>query len=206
MGWTFIRTASRDRFDVVRKEVEYETDDYVQKVIDHSVVKNTVYMVVERRPKPGIEWKPNPAYVNDPDGTFRWIAVFLTKVASDSYHNFGYKDLCETQGPYVATCPKRLIAAASPLRDENSYAAQWRRACLEAVAKNTELRARMKVWPEGATIKLNRPVRFADGYESDTFKASTIRRGGRTQRILIGQNGGLYRVSNLSEIGYTVVQ
>lgn len=206
MGWTFFSSNGRSRVELVKKELEYETDHFTQKVLDHSEVGSTVYLLVERRPKPGVKWEPNATYVNDDDGAFRWIAVFLTKFdphARDGY-NFGYKDLEESMGPLERQCPKRIITAASPLRDETKgYAAKWRQACLENLRKKAEARA--NPLRDGTKIKLNRPVRFTDGYEDDTFTARTIVYRGRNKRVLVGQNGGLYRVTGLSEIGYTVI-
>jgi hypothetical protein len=206
MGWTFLRTASRSRIDIVRKEVEYETESITQRVIDHSEAGSTVYMLVERKPKPGVAWEPHHTYVNDPDGTIRWIAVFLTKLSSGSDYNFGYKDLDETMGPIECDCPKRIIAAASPLRDETQgYAGEWRRRCLENVEKKSAAKAKRNALSDGAKIKLNRPVRFTDGYVGDTFTARTINRRGRNLRVFVGQNGALYRVKGLQNIGYTII-
>jgi sigma54-dependent transcription regulator len=76
MGWTFQPSQGRDRVEIIRPLLDYETDTYTQKVIDHAVVGTTVYLLVCRAPKAA--WKPNDTYINDADGSFRWIAVFLT--------------------------------------------------------------------------------------------------------------------------------
>jgi hypothetical protein len=90
MGWTFMPSRGRDRLEIISPLLDYETDAYAQKVVDHAVVGTTVYLLVSRTPKAA--WEPSTTYVNDVDGSFRWIAVFLTRKARDGY-DFGYKDL-----------------------------------------------------------------------------------------------------------------
>ena len=56
-------------------------------VLDLAVVGTTVYLLVRRTPK-GL-WEPNNDYLNDADGSFRWIAIFLTRKVRDAF-DFGY--------------------------------------------------------------------------------------------------------------------
>jgi hypothetical protein len=90
MGWTFTQSRGRDRVDIIRNLLDYETDGYAQKVVDHAVVGTTAYLLVQRAPKG--EWQPSSTYINDTDGSFRWIAIFLTRKSRDVY-DFGYKDM-----------------------------------------------------------------------------------------------------------------
>jgi hypothetical protein len=43
------------------------------------------------------------------------------------YHNFGYKDMDESAGPYQAECPERILKLLTPTTSQ--YAQQWRDAC-----------------------------------------------------------------------------
>jgi hypothetical protein len=183
--------------------LDCETDAYAQKVIDHAVVGTTVYLLVARTPKAA--WEPNTSYVNDADGSFRWIAVFLTRKARDAY-DFGYKDLEESMGPVEARCPRRLIAAASPLRHpdpgvEGNYAARWRQKCLDQATAKTKRKAELV---HGATIRLSRVLDFTDGHSGDRFVVEIVARRGRNHTYFRASNGGLYRISDLDRIGYRV--
>jgi hypothetical protein len=202
MGWTYLQSG-RDRIDIIRQQLNYETDAYAQQVIDHAVVGTTVYLLVQRTPKG--EWQPSSTYVNDADGPFRWIAIFLTRKSRDAY-DFGYKDMEESMGPVEARCPKRLIAAASPLRHpdpagEANYAARWRQKCLDLRAAETKRKAELV---HGATIRLSRVLDFTDGYKGDHFTIAIIQRRGRNRTYFRAPDGGLYRIRNLDAIGYRV--
>jgi hypothetical protein len=173
------------------------------KVIDLAVVGTTVYVLCCRTPKAA--WKPDTTYINDPDGSFRWIAVFLTQKARDAY-DFGYKDMCESMGPIEARCPRRIIDAASQLRNadpavEGNYAAQWRQKCLDLPA--AKARRKTELAP-GATIRLSRVLDFTDGYKGDCFVVEIVKWRGRNRTCFRAPNGGLYRISNLDRIGYRV--
>jgi hypothetical protein len=204
MGWTFMPSHGRGRFEIIAKQLDYENDAYTQKVIDQALDGATVYLLAERRPKG--EWRPDSTYINDADGSFRWIGVFLTRKARDAC-DFGYKDMSESMGPRERRCPKRLIAHASPLRnpdlDHNgNYAAQWRRDCLNHRAKQSERRRTKLV--AGTVIRLSRPLEFTDGYKGDLFTIEIVERRGRKQTCFNAPNGRLYRIGNLHAIGYQV--
>jgi hypothetical protein len=69
MGWTFQPSQGRDRVEIIRDLLDYETDAHAQKVIDYAVVGTTIYLLVSRTPKAA--WEPSTTYVNDADGSFR---------------------------------------------------------------------------------------------------------------------------------------
>jgi hypothetical protein len=203
MGWTFMPSRGRDRAEIIRDQLNWENDTFTDKVLDLAVVGTTVYLLICRTPKAA--WEPSTIYVNDADGTFRWIAVFLTRKAREAY-DFGYKDLSECMGPVEASCPRRLIAAASPLRNpdpavEGNYAARWRQKCLDR--STAKARRKTELVP-GATIRLSRALDFADGHRGDLFIVEVVKRRGRNHTCFRAPNGGLYRISNLDEIGYRV--
>jgi hypothetical protein len=203
MGWTFQPSRGRDRVDIIRPLLDYETDTYAQNVVDHAVVGTTVYLLVRRIPKGA--WEPSTVYVNDDDGSFRWIAVFLTRKARDAY-DFGYKDIEEGMGPVQTRCPRRLISAASPLRHsdpaiDRNYAAQWRQKCLNHHAAVSKRKAELV---PGASIRLPCILDFADGYKGDHFVVEVVKRRGRNHTYFRAPNGRLYRITNLDRIGYRV--
>jgi hypothetical protein len=203
MGWTFIPSRGRDRTEIIRDQLNWENDTFTDKVLDLAVVGTTVYILVCRTPKAA--WEPSTEYVNDDDGSFRWIAVFLTRKARDA-HDFGYKDIEEGMGPVEARCPRRLIVAASPLRRpdpavEGNYAARWRQKCLDQ--STAKARRKAELVP-GASIRLSRIIDFTDGYKGDQFVVETVKRRGRNHTYFRAPSGGLYRISNLDRIGYRV--
>jgi hypothetical protein len=205
MGWTFFPGMGKSRLEHCVETIQYENERLAQRVIDSAVVGSVVYMLVEQRYKidlPPEHFEKN-TYIPDPDGTVRAIAVFLTKSnkrASDGY-DFGYKDMDESMGPVEKSCPKRIIDKASPLRDPTGWAGQWRAACLERIEKR---KGKVKLQP-GMKIKLEHSVRFTDGYEEDTFTVDSYQRRGKNRTCFIGQNGGRYRISNMSDRQYSVI-
>jgi hypothetical protein len=157
-----------------------------------------------RRCRPS-QREPSTTYVNEADGSFRWIAVFLTQKARDAY-DFGYKGIEESMGPVEASCPKRIIAAASTLRhpdpsDERNYAARWRQKCLDQATAKTKRKAELV---HGATIRLSRTLDFTDGHKDDRFVVEIVKWHGRNRTYFRASNGGLYRIRNLDKIGYRV--
>jgi hypothetical protein len=203
MGWTYMPSRGRDRAEIVRDQLNWENDTFTDKVLDLAVVGTTVYILVCRTPKAA--WEPSTTYVNEADGSFRWIAVFLTQKARDAY-DFGYKDIEESMGPVEARCPRRLIDNASPLRHpdpavEGNYAARWRQKCLGGSTAKAKRKADLV---PGVSIRLSRVLNFSDGYKGDCFVVEIVKWRGRNRTCFRAPNGGLYRISNLEKIGYRV--
>lgn len=82
-----------------------------------------------------------------------WAAVFkITMIRGpkrdrwtrdDSWdHNFCYKDMDESMGPYQTNCPERILKLLTPT--EHEYAVKWREACW---AKIEAKKARPKIKP-----------------------------------------------------------
>jgi hypothetical protein len=203
MGWTFMPSHGRDRVEIIRGMLTWESDTFANEVIDHAVVGTTVYLLCRRMPKGA--WEPDTTYINDAEGSYRWIAVVLTRKTRDAY-DLGYKEMEESMGPVEAQCPKRIITAASPLRHpdpgiEGNYAARWRQKCLDQAAAKTKRKADLV---HGATIRLSSPLDFTDGHRGDRFVVEIVKRRGRNRTYFRALNGGLYRIRNLDEIGYSV--
>lgn len=128
MGWTHYNGRGRAVVDILKQDVVGGHAAW----LDHEEVGTTVYALLEKRPDhPG--FGPDTTYIPDPDGTYRFIAVFLT---TGSGHAFGYKDMVEGMGPYCWGCPRRLIERASPLAQTewSGWAKTWRDNCLKQAA------------------------------------------------------------------------
>ena len=109
-------------------------------------------------------------------------------------------------GPVEADCPKRIIDAASPLRNpdpavEGNYAARWRQKCLDQATAKAKRKAELV---HGATIRLSSPLDFTDGHRGDRFVVEITKRHGRNNTYFRAPNGGLFRIRNLDKVGYTV--
>jgi len=113
MGWLFCEA---DKASLVKRI----THNYRDRILDQATVGNTLYLLVR---------------ADDCDT----ILVFL--LASDSSFNatphnkWGYKDLCESMGPSVVTCPRRLLDKSTC---SSSYAPEWREACRGYLAAKAE--------------------------------------------------------------------
>lgn len=82
-----------------------------------------------------------------------WAAVFkitMVRVSrEDSWgHNFCYKDMDESMGPYQTNCPERILKLLTPT--EYEHAISWREACWKRI---NDAKARPKLKP-GMKIKL----------------------------------------------------
>lgn len=105
------------------------------RVLDHSIVGlKTFYAAVEQ--------------VHKETGERRvWAAVFLLGYCPKSEHNFGYKDMDESMGPWETECPERILDLLTPT--ESGYANDWRTRCR---AYHAARRARPKI-EVGDTLK-----------------------------------------------------
>lgn len=161
MGWLYTNKSRQQTvMDFFKKELGYDREDKSGEVLDCAVVNlRTAYLAYRVTNK-------------ETGRTFVIGAVCLIHFCK-GYHNFGYKDMDETMGPYVARCPERILRQLSPLDQiephyGSSYhnARKWRKACRDAIARRKEVSA-LKV---GDTIRFFTPVRFTDGSEVDTLR------------------------------------
>jgi hypothetical protein len=66
-----------------------------------------------------------------------FAVIFMLQFYKNDYHNFGYKDMDESVGPYQAECPERILKLLTPTTSQ--YAQQWRDACWAKInAKKTK--------------------------------------------------------------------
>jgi hypothetical protein len=78
--------------------------------------------------------------------------------------------------PVEADCPKRIIAAAPPLRHpdptgDGNYAARWRQKCLDQATAKAKRKAELL---PGTTIRLSRALDFTDGHSGDRFVVEIV--------------------------------
>ena len=120
------------------------------RVLDHALVNmSTFYAAVEQ--------------VNKATGERRvWAAVVLVRFDNRSTyyrgdHNFGWKDMDESCGPYETKCPERILKLLTPT--DNEYALSWRKACWA----NIEKRKARKNLPVGTVLKYGKYVLTIEG-------------------------------------------
>src|SRR5256885_11963600 len=94
------------------------------------------------------------------------IALKQYRLTADGY-NICYKEMDENTGPRESACPERILSLLT--LTTNQYALDWRKRCWDAIEKR---RGAAKV---GQTIRLEKPLKFTDGSEQDTFVVSAGR-------------------------------
>lgn len=128
MGWTtcyyatyYKPNGSVDRRKECDKLYTFEVKDKegnvirTNRVIKSAMVGSTYYAAVEQRSASGEILEV-------------WGAVALTcgKGRTDGTI-WGYKDMCESGGPYESKCPASILALLTPT--DNAYALEWRERC-----------------------------------------------------------------------------
>lgn len=83
-----------------------------------------------------------------------WAAIFLTSTDMKDWHNFSYKDMDETVGPYKRDCPKSILDLLSPT--ESEWANEWRQECYKNLEKKKNPNALSNL-PVGTQIKVVLP-------------------------------------------------
>ena len=169
MGWTYTH---RPRG---MTDAEFFAREYGEKFaakIKATASKNGVFYAAFE-----IDAAEEPNLVPDANGKVRLALIVLTKRAPKSEYNFGWKDMTEFSGPYVGTeCPERILDQLSPFRLEAAFASakysssarwasRWRNECRASAAKRKN-KLKLKT---GMTVKLPKPVTFANGAKLDTF-------------------------------------
>ena len=122
-----------------------------------------------------------------------WALVCLVNYCRD-WHNFGYKDMCESMGPYEAKCPLKVLGLLTPTDSESAN--DWRARCRE----HAERTCKAPVAP-GTVVAFAEPIKFTDGYEGDTFEAVRYKKRGL---VFKAPTGRLYRVTRYKERAFAV--
>jgi len=163
MGWTTMPMPREGANAYLRSMFTWENKDGSARneVLDCAIVRRKVaYLAVKRT-----ETATGKSDV--------WAAVVLLGFyprARDGY-TFGYKDMCESMGPYEDDCPARILKLLTPLEmaethpNSLKYAAEWR---ARAWARIERAKARPTLRP-GVVATLPSPVRYRDGVEGVSF-------------------------------------
>ena len=188
MGWTCYsrrtspKTRAEERAEIVRLYTALVPEaDYTAECLMASKVGSTWYVAIRLTPKAGAaaDALPLRGYVPDATGAIVYAGVILT---SRKDGEWGYKDLCETMGPFEAEAPARLLALLSPLdAGVETHATAWRE---RVAAYHAAKCARPKVRP-GDVVEFDAPIEFVGGLIARRFKAFAYRRHpGARMRIL----------------------
>lgn len=136
MGWLFCES---NKPDLVKRI----TLNYRDRLLDQALVGNTLYLLVKT-------------------DQYDMILVFLL-AADRSFNNipankWGYKDMSESMGPAVKTCPKRLLDKSTCTF---SYAPEWREECRALHAQKAAEAKRLKAMTDG-TYRFTIPETSSD--------------------------------------------
>lgn len=193
MGWTYKRTKRTAR-EELRAYVEDQS--YYPNGFDHPPVPSYYRLldlaIVARK-------EAYMAVLDTRDGKVRaWVFLIDTRTGKDGL-NYGQKEMTETMLPYFFRCPTRILDRLSPVDDcyepgspSASSATEWRDACRKTASRKVVLRD----LPDGARIRLDKPLPFADGVSRDVF---TVRLQNRKRRF-IGEDGACCRISGFHGI------
>ncbi|MGL4260947.1 MULTISPECIES: hypothetical protein [unclassified Afipia] len=115
---------------------------------------------------------------------------------------FGYKDMDETVGPNEANCPEAILNLLTPTK--YAYAQAWRARCRENAAARRALSCKPTPRP-GQTIVFDTALSFSDGRSLDRFEVVANPRSHRTVLFRAVDSGGLYRISNVKRLTYSLI-
>jgi hypothetical protein len=103
------------------------------------------------------------------DGETGDVTAYVALTSSDSKrgHNFGYKGMCETAGPYCHDCPKSILDLLTPI--ENDFANAWRERCRERITEK-KLEAEFAKLPEGTVAIWTCPWDMTYSKKGDVMK------------------------------------
>jgi hypothetical protein len=174
----------RDTITLLKRDHECENEHVKLEWLDHAIKGTVVYAVIKRTAKRN---NTDTTYVHDADGSYRFIAVFLTTRRGEPGHNFGYKAIAESSGPCERDCPQRLLNLASPFRDDYAgFGRQWREDC--RTKRQTDGINRSKRPKPGQTFRTLKPVTFTDGTAHSEFTCIQVQ-GRRRKRTAYSPTG-----------------
>lgn len=105
-------------------------------------------------------------FADDPEMNHFILVVKKSWYPRAAWENFIYKDMTDREGP-VELGASLAVLAAVPATD-HEYAGPWREKCRQLREQEAEIKRNLK---GGATVKLPRPLKFADDVVEDTFTA-----------------------------------
>lgn len=156
-----------------------ELDRPGHKIIDHSVHGRTAYLACQTS-----------------SGEVYGLVCMLHK-NSDGW---GYNPVEESMGPYEVECPLRILDKLSPTDSE--YALRWRNDCRE----HASLKRKRSSMGVGSVIRFPSPLRFSDGSTCQEFKVELAMTRGKRSKAYRGENGRLYKITNIHKKDFEVVR
>jgi hypothetical protein len=118
MGWLYThKSKDESAKDFIASQVHVDNEHASRKAIDIAIVDiRTAYIAYEM--------------IDKASGDRRVVAlILLLDYRPKEYHNFGYKDIDETMGPYQCRCPERILKQLTPLLPGENWAQEWRDNC-----------------------------------------------------------------------------
>lgn len=192
MGWLFINRGGMAPFATPKAYLDnqctYPPDlDKGRKtglrVLQSSVRSNAYYAACQSYDADG------------PHETFAIICLVKWNPGARDGHEFGYKDMSETMGPYKYDCPASILDLLGP--PGNDYAAQWREGCRQRLALTSRRRPR-----PGDTLVLPEPLTFTDGKAERSFRVTQF---GTKTVLRRASDGAGVRISGLMTRAWTIV-
>lgn len=123
--------------------------------------------------------------------------VILLHYAPRDYHNFGYKEIEESMGPYQCNCPEDILDLLS--ETDNKNALNWREQC----RKNAKKRASKRKLKDGTLIRLDHELKFTNG---DRVKEFIYRKIGRKTRFENPRSGQMYRITGFDRMNFEIIE
>jgi len=159
MGWTYtIKARGETIRDFFARELGFQTERRTVKLLDCAVVNlREAYLAFE-----DIDHTTGKREV--------FAVVCLIHYYPKSYHNFGYKDMEESVGPYNYKCPERILKLLTPTTNE--FALKWRKKCWERIERIKS----MPKFSNGDILEFEEPIKFADGTSRSRLEVVNKRR------------------------------
>lgn len=149
MGWLF-QSEPIDRSFLERNVVPRGA-----KLVDYSKEDSRHWLLIEAVSKPDSSLSRD--FITEDNGSVRFIALVLSRQdRSEPLYRYGYKAIDESMGPGAASCPLRLVRAASKPRNDR-YG--WRDRVLahhEALRRSSHTRL-----VDGQIVQFDEPIEFA---------------------------------------------
>lgn len=212
MGWTSYHAQTKyknGRYYIDRKEecdnifnsnmVTWDDDHKVigkYEVLKSSVVGSTYYAAIKKT-KFATETTPEMSQV--------FAMICLTSIDMDDYHNFSYKDMDESMGPYKYDCPKGILDLLDPTDYE--YAKEWRKQCYENIEAKKNPNALCKL-PVGTVIKVVMPFDTKYFREGQEVKLQKRTKWGSNRTEWITQTPPMCRFTAglMKQLAYEVIR
>lgn len=100
-----------------------------------------------------------------------FAVICLLAYNRHDYHNFGYKDMDETMGPYACEAPQRILDLLTPTSHDNALA--WRAACNDNLAlKKRIVKGAILSHPSGARFQVIERGRYKSLADGGLYKMS----------------------------------